>query len=483
MNAQPCTQAAISEFTSARKLIELLSRIHPLLLVYDARGIVRWISDGYGSLCSDAQAAVGQPLRSLLPKLPQGEPLADLRRRFEERGFLPNVRLDFEPRAGTRRPLEVSVLPLPESEDDALFAVIARPSDAPDDASEEDARSILESAPDAILAVDPHGFVRYANEALARLVGEARENLRNRPLALLAARSRDIQRLLAPLGGDGPSGELELRLRRSEGGPVPVSVTVSPHRGPDGSPRGAILCVRDATAQRRQSELARRNDELEHCVQTLAHDLRSPLVALLGFSRLLRQDYANQLDDTGAHFIDRIEQAGRTMEALIHDLLELSRIGQPGERPSMVDPRAVLLQLHAEVKPRLEAAEIELILPADPPLVFCDRTRLYQVFSNLIGNAIHHMGACDDARIEVEVVEDEEFHRISVKDSGRGIAPEHHQRIFEVFQSVGSRRDGSRGTGIGLAIVRKIAETHGGRAWVESKPGDGATFHVTLLRR
>jgi signal transduction histidine kinase len=149
----------------------------------------------------------------------------------------------------------------------------------------------------------------------------------------------------------------------------------------------------------------------------------------------------------------------------------------------MVDPRAVLLQLHAEVKPRLEAADIELVLPADPPLVFCDRTRLYQVFSNLIGNGIHHMGACEDARIEVEVVEDEEFHRISVKDTGRGIAPEHHQRIFEVFQCVGSRQDGSHGTGIGLAIVRKIAETHGGRAWVESEPGHGSTFHVTLLRR
>jgi signal transduction histidine kinase len=170
------------------------------------------------------------------------------------------------------------------------------------------------------------------------------------------------------------------------------------------------------------------------------------------------------------------------MEALIHDLLELSRIGPPGERPSMVDPRAVLLQLHAEVKPRLEAASIELVLPSDPPLVFCDRTRLYQVFSNLIGNAIHHMGACDDARIEVAVVEDEEFHRISVTDTGRGIAREHHQRIFEVFQSLGSRQDGSRGTGIGLAIVRKIAETHGGRAWVESEPGHGATFHVTLRR-
>jgi PAS domain S-box-containing protein len=483
MHAQPRTQAAIADSTSAHRLIELLSRIHPLLVVYDARGTIRWVSEGFDSLCRDARSAVGQPLVAMLPKLPQGSQLEKLRSRLDERGFLPNVRLDLELREGVRRPLEVSVLRLPDAEGEPLFAVIARPGDDPGPEWSEGAASILESAPDAILAVDGHGFVRYANPALARLVAEERENLLNRPLALLAAGSRDIERLLAALGGDGPSGELELRLRRSEGGPLAVAVTVNPHRGAKGSPCGAILCVRDASAQRRQNELARRNDELEHCVQTLAHDLRSPLVALLGFSRLLRQDYADHLDDTASHFIDRIEQAGRTMEALIHDLLELSRIGQPGERPSMVDPRAVLLQLHAEVKPRLEAADIELVLPSDPPLVFCDRTRLYQVFSNLIGNGIQHMGACDGARIEVAVVEDEEFHRISVQDTGRGIAPEHHQRIFEVFQSMGSRPDGSRGTGIGLAIVRKIAETHGGRAWVESEPGRGSTFHVTLLRR
>jgi signal transduction histidine kinase len=149
----------------------------------------------------------------------------------------------------------------------------------------------------------------------------------------------------------------------------------------------------------------------------------------------------------------------------------------------MVDPRAVLIQLHAEVKPRLDSSGIRLVLPEDPPLVYCDRTRLYQVFSNLIGTAIHHMGPGDAHRIEVEVVEDEEFHRISVRDSGRGIAREHQERIFEVFQSLGARQDGSRGTGIGLAIVRKIAETHGGRAWVESESGRGATFHVTLRRR
>src|SRR5262245_58727364 len=208
MNAQPRTQAATAETASARRVIDLLSRIHPLLLVYDAQGIVRWLSDGFGSLCSsDDRSWIGQPLVSMLPKLAVEEQLAELHTRFEERGFLPSVPIDLETRAGGRRPLEISCLRLPEVDGEALFAVIARPGDAPEGELAEGAESILESAPDAILAVDPHGFVRYANAALARLVGEDRASLRSRPLALLAASSRDMEHLLAPLRGEGPSGE------------------------------------------------------------------------------------------------------------------------------------------------------------------------------------------------------------------------------------------------------------------------------------
>ena len=242
--------------------------------------------------------------------------------------------------------------------------------------------------------------------------------------------------------------------------------------------------LRDAsTSQRALAEIQRKNDDLEHCVDTLAHDLRSPLVALLGFSRLLRQDYGARLDDTGLHFVDRIEQAGRTMEMLIHDLLELSRIGQPGERRALIDPRAVLQHLHAELKPRLDAPASSSCCPQHPPLVFCDRTRLYQVFSNLIGNAIEHMGPCPSHASSCDVVEDADCEHITVHDPGHGIAPEHHERIFEVFQSLAPRSDERSGTGIGLAIVKKIAQTHGGRVWVDSRLGHGATFHVTFPRR
>jgi signal transduction histidine kinase len=115
-------------------------------------------------------------------------------------------------------------------------------------------------------------------------------------------------------------------------------------------------------------------------------------------------------------------------------------------------------------------------------MIYCDRTRLYQVLSNLIGNAIDHMGPCEDPYIIVEVEERPDEHRISVRDAGRGIAPEHHAQVFEAFRSLGPGSDGRHGTGIGLAIVKKIAETHSGRVWVESQAGQGAAFHVTFPR-
>jgi signal transduction histidine kinase len=263
---------------------------------------------------------------------------------------------------------------------------------------------------------------------------------------------------------------------------VPVGVTARIVSGSD--PIAAVLCFREVSGQdQKEADLLRTNDELEHCITSLAHDLRSPLVALLGFSRLLRQEYGEAIGDTGRHFVDRIEEAGRTIENLVHHVLELSRAGQPGERTALVDPREVLAQLRAELKPRLEEAGIELVLPEPaPPLLSCDRTRLYQLFSNLIGNAIEHMGAPPDPRIEVSVEEQDDAHLIVVRDNGRGIDPAHRERIFEPFQSF-AVTGRSRGAGMGLAIVKKIVEKRGGRIWVETEVGSGTAFHIRLPRR
>jgi PAS domain S-box-containing protein len=361
----------------------------------------------------------------------------------------------------------------------------ATPTSIDDGASLKAAlRCVLGTAPDAVLVVDSDARVTWVNAAAESLLGCPAERLIDRSLAVLLRDPREWERTLADLAPGDRLCDRSLELCRVDGQTLRVSVSASCVPFGPGAEARTVLYLRDLRERiRAESELQRRNEELEQTVQTMAHDLRSPLVALLGFSRLLRQDYEVRLDDTGRHFLDRIEQAGRTMEDLIHELLELSRIERPGVSREHVDPRAVLLQLQAELKPRLDAEGVALELPASPPLVCCDRTRLYQVLSNLIGNALDHMGPCEDRRVEVRVEDEGDHHRIQVRDWGVGIAPEKHEQVFQVFQSLSPRANGQRGTGIGLAIVRKIAEIHGGRAWVESRPGCGATFHVSFPKR
>ncbi len=333
--------------------------------------------------------------------------------------------------------------------------------------------AILGAAPDPVIAIDCHGRVRYVNPACGELFGCASSDVIGQHVReLIGTHEPDAD------GRDGVRrGHAELRLPGGEARWVAYAV-----KGMDAPIGGAFAYLRDETERRRDElQLTRQNDELEQTVRALAHDLRSPLVSVLGFSRLLREEFGTALADRGAHFLDRITEAGRTMENLIRDLLDFARIGHAGERRALVDPREVLLQLRGELKPRLEQQNVELMLPDHPPLLCCDRTRVYQLFSNLIGNALDHMGPCEKPQVSVEIREGAEWHQIVVRDNGRGVAPPEQERIFEMFHSV-VHPGGRKGTGIGLAIVKKIAELHGGRAFVESPAGEGAAFHVLLPR-
>ena len=470
MSAQLHADVPLADGSPARKLLEELSRSYAMVLVTDPKGRIRWMSERWLDPCGRRPDFIGRSIREVISKTPRPEQSFEILSRLRERGFLLHSRVDRTDPSGETPPLDISIFPLRCSSGEGVQIVLARPAQ---DRATHGEGGLLDVLPDAVLAVDAEGFVDYANPATEDLLGLAPDELKGCALAALAADGAGLGQLLQSLQATKPA-QFEIDLRTGRSAPRSVAVSSAPRTGPG----GCVLTLRAAAET--TAALIRRNDELESCVNTLAHDLRSPLVALLGFSRLLRQDYGDRLDDTGAHFVDRIEQAGHTMEALIHDLLELSRIGQAGEHPAIIDPRSVLVQLAAELKQRLDTEGITLTLPEDPPPVYCDRTRLYQLFSNLLGNAIEHMGSCAHRTIEVSIREDAGFHCITVRDFGQGVDPKDHDRIFEAFQSLRSRSGGHKGTGMGLAIVRKIADTRGGRAWVESTLGAGAAFHFTL---
>jgi signal transduction histidine kinase len=171
------------------------------------------------------------------------------------------------------------------------------------------------------------------------------------------------------------------------------------------------------------------------------------------------------------------------MKQLLHDMIELSRIEETPHCRVQVNPTPILQQLMSELKLQIEEKNIEVHLPEDPPTILCDRTRFYQLLSNLIGNAVQHMPdmpAGATGRVDVEIAAVSDGWQISVGDSGAGIPAEDHDRIFEAFET-GSRPDGREKTsGLGLAIVKKIVESHSGRVWVDSDPNVGARFVVWL---
>jgi len=480
MTAQDIPARSSAEDFSARGLLEGLSRVYRWVLLVDAQRHVLWASEAFSEIVASGEAVLGRDARRFIPLLPNPEQLFKLNTKLKQRPPHVGLTLGIRTSESVDTPVEVHLVRIETDERAPHLLVIARPIEEGASIAPVPARSIVDEVSEAVVLVDQQGFVTFANRAALELFERPRESIEGSAAALLfGSEATSIGLTVDSLAGR-ESGECELELVRPDGSRRELLVRAASLE--PGMP-GSMLCLRDLSASdREQRALVKVNEELEHCVNALAHDLRSPLVALLGFSRLFRQDYADRLDASGLHFLDRIEQAGVTMESLIHDLLELSRIESHAPNPSRVDCRSVLVQLAAEFKPRLEDAGIQLVFPDTPPPIRCDRTRLYQVVSNLIGNAVEHMGEVPEPRIEVEVLEHDAADEIVISDNGQGIAAESHQAIFEVFRRLGRRPVGGHGAGIGLAIVRKIAESHGGRVWVESESGQGAAFHVLFPR-
>lgn len=461
-------------------LLAGLARIHRTVLLIDAEDRVVWSSDALNELTG--REWIGERVDALFTSPERRDELC---RSLRRDGSLANEPISVLCHDGSQLEATLSAVAVPASCGAGLTLLLVRPSSDPPRPIEPGSggdyfRSILDSCSDAVVALDPRGWVTYANPQLAELLGEPLTALTGLPVALAFSPRFGLEALADSVRPPRMGCGAEIDLRHA-GSTLTVAIDATPLSLPDGSNAGVVAFLRDVTEQRRaEAQLEHKNDELEHYVHAVSHDLRTPLVSLLGFSRLLAQDYGDVLTDTGRHFLERIEQASRTMEALINDLLELSRIGStPGQR-DWIDPLPILKQLANELKPRLESSRIDLTLPTSPPLVYGVRTQLYQVFANLIGNAVTHMGDPEGAAIRVMLEQTPDAVTLLVRDNGQGIAREHHERVFEIFQALKPRNGERRGTGIGLAIVKKIAEAHGGRAWVESELGEGAAFFVSF---
>ena len=233
----------------------------------------------------------------------------------------------------------------------------------------------------------------------------------------------------------------------------------------------------------RAEQLERSNRDLQDFAYVASHDLQEPLRMVSSYVQLLERRYAEKLDDDAVEFIGYAVDGAKRMQTLINDLLAYSRVSTTGNAFTPVDLEKVLAKALSNLKLRIE--EQGAIITHDPlPTLPGDATQLLQVFQNLVGNALKF--CAETPRIHVSVQDlsaqdKDELWQLDVRDNGIGIDAANLERVFTIFQRLHTR-DLYAGTGIGLAVCRRIAERHGGQVWATSQPGEGSTFHVTLAK-
>jgi light-regulated signal transduction histidine kinase (bacteriophytochrome) len=270
---------------------------------------------------------------------------------------------------------------------------------------------------------------------------------------------------------------------RRDGAEIPVEVGLNPVFI-DGDTY-VLAAVVDLTERRnledglRESNeaLERSNMELQQFAYVASHDLQTPLRSISGFAQLLKEDYADRLDETADDWIRRIINGTETMRTLVSDLLAFSRVDSQAMPFTDID----LGEVVDEVIELLHASISELggtVERSELPTIKGDRSQLMQMLENLIGNALKYHGD-DPPRVQIGAEQAGDTWRISVADNGMGIEAKHHDRIFEIFRRLHAQQD-IPGTGIGLAVVRRVVHRHGGDIELESAPGEGTTFTFTI---
>jgi PAS domain S-box-containing protein len=272
--------------------------------------------------------------------------------------------------------------------------------------------------------------------------------------------------------------EKEDRVRLRSGRGAHMAVSLSPVLDGDGQTVGLVGIAYDISEQKRvEAALSRSNQELEQFAYVASHDLQEPLRMVSSYCQLISRRYQGQLDEDADEFIHYAVDGASRMQRLIEDLLQYSRVNTRGKPPEPTEADDVLTGVLADLGVHIEEAGPEVT--HDPlPQVMADPVQLGRLFQNLVSNAIKYRGE-DPPRIHIGAARQNGQWRFSVQDNGAGIDPQFHDRVFVIFQRL-QARDETSGTGIGLAVCKRIVERHGGRIWVESAEGKGSTFYFTI---
>jgi PAS domain S-box-containing protein len=396
---------------------------------------------------------------------------------------------------GSEFPIEIMLSPLRSPEGMLVTAAIRNISVRKDAEEhlvqmENRYRGLLEAAPDAMVVVNQAGKIVLLNLQAETQFGYRRDELLGQkmsnivpagfPERLVADSLRSAEDALAQQIGTG----IELTARRKDGSEFPIEIMLSPLESAEGVL--VTAAIRNITARKHSEaqllekveELKRSNEELQQFAYIASHDLQEPLRMVAGYTALLAKRYRGKLDSDADEFIAFAVDGASRMQLLIRDLLAYSRVGSKGKELLDTSSEEALRQAIRNLRGAIEASGA-LVTHDALPFVKADEMQLTQLFQNLVGNAIKYRRA-EIPRVHITALPNEpDKWMFSIRDNGLGIESRFFERIFGVFQRL-HKREEFDGTGIGLAICKKIVERHGGAISVESTVGAGSTFHFPL---
>lgn len=468
------------------------------LIATDEKGLVRFVNPVAEALTGcEGRNALGKELKEVFELLeettraPMENPAAQVVRTGNQGERVAGVLVS---KQGAERLVQANASPIRNPKGSVVGVVLAfwditeqqRTHEALR-AGEERYRDLFENANDMVFSLDLQGRFLAVNKAAERITGYAREELLGMNFADLAAsahRDRVHQLVGEGIQGHSRGRRLELEILPKHGDGRVLEVNSRPQLR-QGQPEAIQAIARDIT-ERKQSErrlaeqaqeLARSNAELEQFAHIVSHDLQEPLRTVANCIELLATRYHGKLDLDADDFIGNALDGINRMMRLIRDLLAYASGSAGGRDFRPTDCETVLEGVLGNLRTSLQSSGATLT--HDPlPSVSADATQLSQLFQNLISNAIKFAGA-SAPRIHVSCERQAQEWAFSVRDNGRGIQPQDRERIFMIFEPT-QAGPGHPGAGIGLPICKRIAERHGGRIWVESQPGEGATFYFTI---